>query len=189
MNWGSLDQELLAKRMDDNASLQSPKTSDAVMKDTLVESALGSAKRAIELGMGKDKIVVSAKVSKLPDLLAVYKDLYVMSDFPLHVGLTEAGLGIKGIVSSAAAISILLNSGIGDTIRVSLTPNQAEIGERKSTLLNRFYNRSELELFLQRLLLALVVEELLRLFSRIGAEYSISCSRLYEGVVGQVSRV
>ena len=87
-----------------------------------------------------------------------------MSDFPLHVGLTEAGLGIKGIVSSAAAISILLNSGIGDTIRVSLTPNQAEIGERKSTLLNRFYSRSELELFLQRLLLALVVEELLRLF-------------------------
>ncbi len=122
VNWGSLDQELLAKRMDDNASLRNPKTSDAVMKDTLVESALGSAKRAIELGMGKDKIVVSAKVSKLPDLLAVYKDLYSMSDFPLHLGLTEAGLGIKGIVSSAAAISILLNSGIGDTIRVSLTP-------------------------------------------------------------------
>ena len=121
-HWGSLDQELLAKRMDDNASLYNPKTSDAVMKDTLVESALGSAKRAIELGMAKDKIVVSAKVSKLPDLLAVYKDLYAMSDFPLHLGLTEAGLGIKGIVSSAAAISILLNGGIGDTIRVSLTP-------------------------------------------------------------------
>ena len=79
--------------------------------------------------MGKDKIVVSAKVSKLPDLLAVYKDLYAMSDFPLHLGLTEAGLGIKGIVSSAAAISILLNSGIGDTIRVSLTPQPG--GDRR----------------------------------------------------------
>ena len=149
--------------MDDNASLQSPKTSDAVMKDTLVESALGSAKRAIELGMGKDKIVVSAKVSKLPDLLAVYKDLYVMSDFPLHVGLTEAGLGIKGIVSSAAAISILLNSGIGDTLSF-FDPQPGGDRREEVYVAQQILQSLELELFLQRLLLALVVEELLRLF-------------------------
>ncbi len=129
VNWGSLDQELLAKRMDYNASLKNPKTPDLVMRETLVESALGSARKAQQLGMGKNKIVVSAKVSKLQDLVTVYKELYKTSDFPLHVGLTEAGLGIKGIVSSASALSILLNYGIGDTIRVSLTPQPG--GDRR----------------------------------------------------------
>jgi len=129
VNWGSLDQELLARKMDENAKKQDPETADSVMRESLVESALLSAKRAKQLGMADNQIVISAKVSRLQDLIRVYTDLFEKSQFPLHLGLTEAGMGMKGIVSSAAALSILLDKGIGNTIRVSLTPEPG--GDRR----------------------------------------------------------
>ena len=129
VNWGSLDQELLARKMDENAKKQEPETADSVMRESLVESALLSAKRAKQLGMADNQIVISAKVSRLQDLIRVYTDLFEKSQFPLHLGLTEAGMGMKGIVSSAAALSILLDRGIGNTIRVSLTPEPG--GDRR----------------------------------------------------------
>ena len=129
VNWGSLDQELLARKMDENAKKQAPETADSVMRESLVESALLSAKRAKQLGMADNQIVISAKVSRLQDLIRVYTDLFEKSQFPLHLGLTEAGMGMKGIVSSAAALSILLDKGIGNTIRVSLTPEPG--GDRR----------------------------------------------------------
>ena len=129
VNWGSLDQELLARKMDENAKKKEPETADSVMRESLVESALLSAKRAKQLGMADNQIVISAKVSRLQDLIRVYTDLFEKSQFPLHLGLTEAGMGMKGIVSSAAALSILLDKGIGNTIRVSLTPEPG--GDRR----------------------------------------------------------
>ena len=129
VNWGSLDQELLARKMDENAKKKYPETADSVMRESLVESALLSAKRAKQLGMADNQIVISAKVSRLQDLIRVYTDLFEKSQFPLHLGLTEAGMGMKGIVSSAAALSILLDKGIGNTIRVSLTPEPG--GDRR----------------------------------------------------------
>ena len=129
VNWGSLDQELLARKMDENAKKKHPETADSVMRESLVESALLSAKRAKQLGMADNQIVISAKVSRLQDLIRVYTDLFEKSQFPLHLGLTEAGMGMKGIVSSAAALSILLDKGIGNTIRVSLTPEPG--GDRR----------------------------------------------------------
>ena len=129
VNWGSLDQELLARKMDENAKKKEPETADSVMRESLVESALLSAKRAKQLGMADNQIVISAKVSRLQDLIRVYTDLFKKSQFPLHLGLTEAGMGMKGIVSSAAALSILLDKGIGNTIRVSLTPEPG--GDRR----------------------------------------------------------
>jgi (E)-4-hydroxy-3-methylbut-2-enyl-diphosphate synthase len=122
VNWGSLDQELLAKKMDNNAQLTNPKSAEIVMKDSLVESALASANKALEWGLEPNKIIISAKVSHVQDLFDVYNDLSQKCSFSLHLGLTEAGMGIKGIVSSTSAISLLLQKGIGDTIRVSLTP-------------------------------------------------------------------
>lgn len=122
VNWGSLDQELLARRLDENARLPEPKPLDAVTREALVASAIDSARQAEELGLAHDRIVLSAKVSSVPELIAVYEDLAARCDWPLHLGLTEAGMGIKGIVSSTAALAILLARGIGDTIRVSLTP-------------------------------------------------------------------
>lgn len=121
-NWGSLDQELLAKLMDENALLANPRDARAVMREAMVQSALGSAVRAEEIGMPRNKIILSAKVSAVQDLIAVYRDLAARSDYAIHLGLTEAGMGSKGIVASAAALSVLLQEGIGDTIRVSLTP-------------------------------------------------------------------
>jgi (E)-4-hydroxy-3-methylbut-2-enyl-diphosphate synthase len=121
-NWGSLDQELLAKLMDENALLANPRDARAVMREAMVQSALGSAARAEEIGMPRNKIILSAKVSAVQDLIAVYRDLAARSDYAIHLGLTEAGMGSKGIVASAAALSVLLQEGIGDTIRVSLTP-------------------------------------------------------------------
>ena len=129
VNWGSLDQELLARKMDENAKKQEPETADSVMRESLVESALLSAKRAKQLGMADNQIVISAKVSRLQDLIRVYTDLFKKSQFPLHLGLTEAGMGMKGIVSSAAALSILLDKGIGNTRRGSLTPEPG--GDRR----------------------------------------------------------
>ncbi|MEO0976311.1 MAG: flavodoxin-dependent (E)-4-hydroxy-3-methylbut-2-enyl-diphosphate synthase [Pseudomonadota bacterium] len=122
VNWGSLDQELLTKLMDENAGSANPVSAAAVMREAIIQSGLLSAERAESLGMGRDKIILSAKVSQVQDLIAVYADLARRCDYALHLGLTEAGMGTKGIVSSAASMGILLQQGIGDTIRVSLTP-------------------------------------------------------------------
>jgi len=122
VNWGSLDQDLLTRMMDENSKQASPLAALDVMREAIVVSALDSAKRAEELGLGGDKIVISAKVSGVQDLISVYRNLAARCDYPLHLGLTEAGMGSKGIVSSTAAIGVLLQEGIGDTIRVSLTP-------------------------------------------------------------------
>jgi (E)-4-hydroxy-3-methylbut-2-enyl-diphosphate synthase len=122
VNWGSLDQDLLTRLMDENAALLEPKDAREVMHEAIVQSALLSAARAIELGLGADRIVLSAKVSAVQDLIAVYAMLAARSDLALHLGLTEAGMGSKGIVASAAALAVLLQQGIGDTIRISLTP-------------------------------------------------------------------
>jgi len=122
VNWGSLDQDLLTTMMDENAKLTEPKETEAVMREALIVSALNNASRAEELGLGRDHIVLSCKVSGVQKLIAVYRDLAHRCDYALHLGLTEAGMGSKGIVASTAAMGILLQEGIGDTIRVSLTP-------------------------------------------------------------------
>ena len=122
VNWGSLDQELLGRMMDDNARRPTPADAASVMREALVTSALDSARRAEELGLPGDRIILSCKVSGVQDLIAVYRDLAARCDYPLHLGLTEAGMGSKGIVASTAAMAVLLQEGIGDTIRVSLTP-------------------------------------------------------------------
>ena len=122
VNWGSLDQELLARMMDENARAPEPASADAVMREALVVSAIDSATRAVEMGMPADRIVLSCKVSDVQDLIGVYGELARRADYPLHLGLTEAGMGSKGIVASAAAMAVLLQQGIGDTVRVSLTP-------------------------------------------------------------------
>ena len=122
VNWGSLDQELLTLLMDKNARNPEPKDARAVMHEAMVQSGLHSAHRAEELGLGADKIIISAKVSSIQDLVAVYVSLAQRCDYALHLGLTEAGMGSKGIVASSAAMGILLQHGIGDTIRFSLTP-------------------------------------------------------------------
>ncbi len=122
VNWGSLDQELLARLMDRNGARPQPFAADAVMREALVVSALESAAQAEKWGLPADRIVLSCKVSGVQDLISVYRDLAARCDYPLHLGLTEAGMGSKGIVASTAALSVLLQEGIGDTIRVSLTP-------------------------------------------------------------------
>jgi (E)-4-hydroxy-3-methylbut-2-enyl-diphosphate synthase len=122
VNWGSLDADLLARLMDENAGLSQPQDAAHVMREALVTSAVGSAQRAEELGLPADRIILSCKVSGVQDLIAVYTELARRCDYPLHLGLTEAGMGSKGIVASTAAIGVLLQQGIGDTIRVSLTP-------------------------------------------------------------------
>jgi (E)-4-hydroxy-3-methylbut-2-enyl-diphosphate synthase len=122
VNWGSLDQELLARLMDENSRLSRPRDAAVVMRAALVTSALESAQQAESLGLAHDRIVLSCKVSGVQDLIAVYRDLAARCDYPLHLGLTEAGMGSKGIVASTAAMAVLLQEGIGDTIRVSLTP-------------------------------------------------------------------
>jgi len=121
-NWGSLDQELLTKLMDENAASANPRDVRAVTREAMVQSALLSAARAEEIGLPKNKMILSAKVSAVQDLIAVYQDLAARSDYAIHLGLTEAGMGSKGIVASSAALGILLQQGIGDTIRISLTP-------------------------------------------------------------------
>ncbi len=122
VNWGSLDQDLLTHLMDENATAGSPKTAREVMHEAIVQSALLSAARAEEIGLPRNRIVISAKVSQVQDLVAVYVELAKRSDYALHLGLTEAGMGSKGIVASSAAMGLLLQQGIGDTIRFSLTP-------------------------------------------------------------------
>lgn len=122
VNWGSMDAELLSKLMDKNAVKKNPLSANLVMRETLIQSAINSAKKAVDWGLSSNKIVLSAKVSHVQDLIAVYKQLSKRSQFPLHLGLTEAGMGTKGVVASTAGMAILLQEGIGDTIRVSLTP-------------------------------------------------------------------
>ena len=126
VNWGSLDQALLARMMDENAASAEPGEAAAVMREALIRSALESAAQAEELGLPHDRIILSCKVSDVQDLIAVYRGLAARCDYPLHLGLTEAGMGSKGIVSSTAAMAVLLQEGIGDTIRVSLTPEPGQ---------------------------------------------------------------
>ncbi|MBP7302686.1 MAG: flavodoxin-dependent (E)-4-hydroxy-3-methylbut-2-enyl-diphosphate synthase, partial [Brachymonas sp.] len=126
VNWGSLDQDLLADLMDANNARSTPWSAQQVMYEALITSAIGSADRAAELGMPKGQILLSCKVSGVQDLIAVYRALAQRCNYPLHLGLTEAGMGTKGTVASAAALSVLLQEGIGDTIRVSLTPQPGE---------------------------------------------------------------
>ncbi|MEY3651348.1 MAG: 4-hydroxy-3-methylbut-2-en-yl diphosphate synthase [Pseudomonadota bacterium] len=126
VNWGSLDQEKMARMMDANAKLAEPLSADALMREALIQSALESAKQAEKIGLASNQIIISCKVSDVQDLVSVYRDLAKRCDYPLHLGLTEAGMGSKGIVASTAALSLLLQEGIGDTIRVSLTPEPGE---------------------------------------------------------------
>jgi (E)-4-hydroxy-3-methylbut-2-enyl-diphosphate synthase len=134
VNWGSLDQELLASLMDTNASRAQPWEARQVMYEALIQSALDSATYAVELGMRREQVLISCKVSGVQDLVAVYRELSKRCDHPLHLGLTEAGMGTKGTVASAAALGILLQQGIGDTIRVSLTPAPGEARTQEVTV-------------------------------------------------------
>jgi len=129
VNWGSLDQDLLTRMMDENSRAAEPQDAIEVLREATVVSALASASRAEELGLPHDAIVISSKVSGVQDLIAIYRALAVRCDYPLHLGLTEAGMGAKGVVSSTAALAVLLQEGIGDTIRVSLTPEPG--GDRR----------------------------------------------------------
>ncbi len=122
-NWGSLDQSLAAQLMDENARRADPWDAGRVLREALIRSALDSAERAVEIGLARERIILSAKVSGVQELVAVYRDLAARSDFALHLGLTEAGIGSKGIVASSAALAVLMQEGIGDTIRISLTPD------------------------------------------------------------------
>ncbi len=122
VNWGSMDQDLVTRLMNENAELAEPKSAKDIMFDALIMSALNSAAKANEIGLGKDRITISCKMSGVQDLITVYRRLSNECDYPLHLGLTEAGMGSKGIVASTAALSVLLQEGIGDTIRISLTP-------------------------------------------------------------------
>lgn len=126
VNWGSLDQSLAAQLMDQNAQRDEPWEASLVLREALIRSALDSAERAVEIGLPRERIVLSCKVSGVQELIAVYRDLAQRSDFALHLGLTEAGIGSKGIVASAAALAVLLQEGIGDTIRISLTPEPGQ---------------------------------------------------------------
>ena len=133
VNWGSLDQELLTRLMDENNAQPQPSTAQEVMRRAVVLSALQSAARAEELGLPHDRIILSAKVSGVQDLIAIYRDLAARCDYPLHLGLTEAGMGSKGIVASSAGMAVVLQAGIGDTLRVSLTPEPG--GDRTQEVL------------------------------------------------------
>jgi (E)-4-hydroxy-3-methylbut-2-enyl-diphosphate synthase len=133
VNWGSLDAELLTRLMDENSRRAEPEDAQQVMRAAVVESALSSARRAEELGLAHERIILSAKVSGVQDLIAIYRDLARRCDYPLHLGLTEAGMGSKGIVASTAGMAVLLQEGIGDTIRASLTPEPG--GDRTQEVL------------------------------------------------------
>ena len=134
VNWGSLDQNIIAQLMDENNKLKNPKSATQIMHKSLVKSCLDSAKLAEKIGLQSNQIILSAKTSRLPDLVAVYQDLAQKCNYPLHLGLTEAGMGIKGITATSAALAILLEKGIGDTIRASLTPKPNEARENEVIL-------------------------------------------------------
>jgi (E)-4-hydroxy-3-methylbut-2-enyl-diphosphate synthase len=147
VNWGSLDQELLARLMDENAARAAPWQAQQVMYEALITSALSSAQLASELGMPRNQIILSCKVSGVQDLIAVYRGLAARSDYPLHLGLTEAGMGTKGTVASAAALSVLLQEGIGDTIRVSLTPEPGQARTQEVVIANEILQSLQLRTF------------------------------------------
>jgi (E)-4-hydroxy-3-methylbut-2-enyl-diphosphate synthase len=134
VNWGSLDPQLLARMMDDNARLAEPLDADAVMREAVIRSALESARQAQAWGLAPERIVISCKMSQVQDLIAVYRSLAARCDYALHLGLTEAGMGSKGIVASSAALAVLLQEGIGDTLRVSLTPEPGGSRTREVTV-------------------------------------------------------
>jgi len=148
VNWGSLDQGLLARLMDENARRPEPRDARGVMREALVASALESAAAAERYGLPHDRIVLSAKVSAAPDLIAVYRDLAARCDYPLHLGLTEAGLGLKGVVATTAALAVLLEEGIGDTIRASLTPAPGGDRSEEVRLCQQILQALELRSFL-----------------------------------------
>lgn len=147
VNWGSLDQELLAGMMDQNSKRATPWSAKAVMYEALIASAIDSAKLAVELGMNPDQVILSCKVSGVQDLISVYRELAKRCDYPLHLGLTEAGMGTKGAVASAAALSVLLQEGIGDTIRVSLTPQPGESRTQEVLIATEILQALELRSF------------------------------------------
>ena len=147
VNWGSLDQELLASLMDQNSRRATPWDAKPVMYEALITSAIDSASRAIEMGMKKNQIILSCKVSGVQDLVSVYRELAKRCDHPLHLGLTEAGMGTKGAVASATALSILLQEGIGDTIRVSLTPQPGEARTQEVVIASEILQALELRSF------------------------------------------
>ena len=147
VNWGSLDQELLASLMDENARRSKPWDARSVMYEALITSAIGSAERAADMGLARDQIILSCKVSGVQDLIAVYSELAKRCDYALHLGLTEAGMGIKGTVASAAALSVLLQRGIGDTIRVSLTPQPGESRAQEVVVASEILQSLELRSF------------------------------------------
>lgn len=147
VNWGSLDQELLAALMDENSRRAPPWQLKPIMYEALISSAMESARRAVEIGMNQDQIILSCKVSGVQDLVSVYRELARRCDYPLHLGLTEAGMGSKGTVASAAALAILLQEGIGDTIRVSLTPQPGEARTQEVTVACELLQALELRSF------------------------------------------
>ena len=147
VNWGSLDQELLAELMDDNSRRASPWAAKSVMYEALITSAVESARRATDMGMSPDQIILSCKVSGVQDLVSVYRALAQRCDYALHLGLTEAGMGTKGAVASSAALAILLQEGIGDTIRVSLTPQPGEARTQEVVIASEILQALELRSF------------------------------------------
>jgi len=147
VNWGSLDQAVMATMMDKNSKLDKPKDTNLVMHDALIFSALDSAKQAQSIGLDKDKIILSCKMSGVQDLISIYKQLAEQCTYPLHLGLTEAGMGNKGIVSSTAALAILLQQGIGDTIRISLTPEPGEARDKEVIIAQEILQALELRSF------------------------------------------
>ena len=147
VNWGSLDQEMLSRLMDKNARLPEPRQPTQVMHEALIQSALESAARAEQLGLAHDRIILSCKMSGVQDLISVYRELASRCDYPLHLGLTEAGMGSKGIVASTAALAILLQEGIGDTIRISLTPEPGGCRTQEVTVAQEILQSLELRAF------------------------------------------
>ena len=147
VNWGSLDQDLLVDLMDQNTRRSTPWSAKAVMYEALISSAIGSAQQAVQLGMNPDQIILSCKVSGVQDLISVYRELSKRCDFALHLGLTEAGMGVKGAVASTAALSVLLQEGIGDTIRVSLTPQPGESRTQEVLIATEILQALELRSF------------------------------------------
>ncbi len=147
VNWGSLDQELLAGLMDENAGRAEPWEARQVMYEALIQSAIGSAERAVEMGMTPEQVILSCKVSGVQDLIAVYRELARRCDYPLHLGLTEAGMGTKGTVASSTALAILLQEGIGDTIRVSLTPQPGEARTQEVVIASEILQSLGLRIF------------------------------------------
>jgi len=147
VNWGSLDQNLMAKMMDQNSELKQPKTTQQVMHDALIFSAIDSARLAEAIGLSKNKIILSCKMSGVQDLISIYRNLHQQCDYPLHLGLTEAGMGDKGIVASTAALSVLLQEGIGDTIRISLTPEPGASRNKEVLIAQEILQALELRAF------------------------------------------